>query len=103
MDLHPQLELTPRAGLIVTASWQFFWRQQLDDGVHAMPGNLLRSGEGIRARFVGHSPGVKAEWQVSKRLSFTANASHFTAGPFIRESGPAGAIGFVAAWATYRF
>lgn len=103
MDLHPQLEVTPRADLVVTTSWLFFWRQRLDDGVYGMPVNLLRSGDGIQARFVGHSPGVEVEWQVTRRLTLTANASHFTAGPFIQQSGPARAIGFIAGWATYRF
>jgi hypothetical protein len=103
LDLHPQLAVNLRRGLVVTTSWLFFWRQQVDDGIYGVPGNLLRSGEGTRARFVGHSPGVEAEWQVTERLSLTGNASLFTAGPFINESGPAHTIRFMAGWATYRF
>lgn len=103
MDLHPQVAAHPRDGLVVTASWLFIWRRQLDDGIYGIPGTLLRSGAGTHSRFVGHSPGLEAEWQVTRRLSLTGNASFFTAGPFIQESGPARTIGFVAAWATYRF
>ena len=33
----------------------------------------------------------------------TGNASMFTAGPFIQESGPARTIRFLAGWVTYRF
>ena len=103
LDLHPQVTVNFRDDLVMTASWLFFWRQQLDDGIYGIPGNLLRSGEGAHSRFVGHSPGVEAEWIVTEHLSLTGNASLFTAGPFIQESGPARTIGFIAAWATYRF
>jgi hypothetical protein len=103
LDLHPQVTVNPWDDLTVTASWLFFWRRQIDDGVYGIPGNLLRSGEGTHSRFVGQSPGVEAEWQVTSRLSVTGNASLFSAGPFIHESGPARTIGFIAGWATYRF
>ncbi len=103
MDLHPQVTVNPRDGLVMTASWLFFWRRQVDDGIYGIPGNLVRSGQGTRSRLVGHSPGVEVEWQVTEHLSMTGNASLFTAGPFIQESGPARTIGFTAAWATYRF
>jgi hypothetical protein len=102
-DLHPQFALTLRSGIVVTTSWLMFWRREVDDGIYGIPGNLLRSGAGTRSRFVGHSPGVEVEWPVTERLSLTGDASLFTAGPFIQESGPAHTIGFIAAWATYRF
>lgn len=102
-DLHPQVTLNPRDDVVVTASWLFFWRHRVGDGIYGIPGNLLRSGNGRRSMFVGQSPGVEVEWQVTGHLSLTGNASTFTAGPFIEESGPGRTIRFVAAWATYRF
>jgi hypothetical protein len=89
--------------LHLDASWLFFWRQQVDDGIYGIPGNVLRSGDGTRSRPVGQSPGVEADWQVTDHVSLTGNAALFTAGPFIQESGPARTIGFVAGWATYFF
>jgi Alginate export len=103
VDLHPQVTLNVRHDLVMTASWLLFWRNQVDDGIYGIPGNLLRSAEGTRSRSVGHSPGIEAEWQLTERLSLTGNASLFTAGPFIQESGPARDIGFIAGWAIYRF
>lgn len=81
MDLHPQCSVAVGRGVVVTTSWLMFWRRQLDDGIYGIPGGLARSGRGSQARFVGHSPGVEAEWQMTRRLSVTANASLFTAGP----------------------
>jgi hypothetical protein len=103
MDLHPLLTLNPRDDLAVTTGWLFFWRHRIDDGIYTTSGSVLRSAEGTRSRFVGHSPGVEAIWQVKSYLSLTGNASMFTAGPFIQESGPARTIGFLAGWVTYRF
>jgi hypothetical protein len=103
MDLHPQLSVRPRGDLVLTTSWLFFWRQHVGDGIYGLPGNLLRSADGTQARFVGHSPGVEAEWQATERLTLTGNASLFTAGPFIEASGPARPTRFVAGWVKYRF
>jgi hypothetical protein len=102
-DLHPQVSITLPSRVVVTTSWLMFWRRQRDDGLYGIAGNVLRSGHGTRSLFVGHSPGVEAEWQLTERLSLTSDASLFTAGPFIHESGPAHTIVFIAAWATYRF
>ena len=103
MDLHPLLTLNPGDDLAVTTGWLFFWRHRMDDGIYTTSGTLLRSAEGTRSRFVGHSPGIEVRWQVKEYLSLTGNASIFTAGPFIQESGPARTIRFLAWWATYRF
>ena len=103
IDLHPMLTLDPRHDLTVTTGWLFFWRHRIDDGIYATSGSLLRSAEGTRSRSVGHSPGIEARWQVTNDLSLTGNASVFTAGTYIRESGPARPIRFLAGWLTYRF
>ena len=42
------------------------------DGVHAyshitgggIPGNLVRTGQRSRARYIGHQPGTEVRWQV---------------------------------------
>ena len=104
IDVHPQVTIDPRPDLVIRTSWLFFWRQQIDDGIYGIPGNLIRSGEGTQERFVGQSPGLEVEWQATKQLSLTGDLSLFTAGPFIRESGPpAEDTAYVAGWITYRF
>ena len=103
MDLHPVVDFTPQPQLRVTAKWLFFWRTQRDDGLYGVPGNLLRSGEGTHARFVGHSPGLEIEWQTTPHLSFTADLSTFPAGAFLKEAPPDRMISYFAAWTTYKF
>ena len=104
IDLHPQVTIDPRPDLVFSAMWLFFWRQQRDDGIYGIPGNLIRSGEGTHERFVGQSPGLEVEWQATQHLSVTGNLALFTAGPFIRETGPpAEDTTYVAGWVTYCF
>jgi hypothetical protein len=103
MDLHPIVTLEPRDDLLITTGWLFFWRLQTDDGIYTTAGELLRSAKGTSSRFVGHSPGVAAEWQVTRKLTLTGNASLFTAGPFVHESGPARTTGYLAWRAAYCF
>ena len=66
MDLHPLVTINPRDDLTVTTGWLFFWRHRIDDGIYTTSGSLLRSAAGTRSRFVGHSPGVEALWQVTR-------------------------------------
>lgn len=103
MDLHPSAAFRLQNGWSIAAGWLFFWRTQRDDGLYSVPGNLLRSGEGSRARFVGQSPGLEVKWQVDPHLSFTADVSAFSAGAFLREVPPSRTITYFAAWTTCRF
>jgi len=104
MDVHPQFTIDARSDLAITTTWLFFWRQQIDDGIYGIPGNLIRSGERTQKRFVGQSPGLEVEWQATEHLALTGDLALFTAGPFIRESGPpAEDTTYVAGWITYQF
>lgn len=103
MDLHPQvdLELPHDWSLGVNALW--FWRTRIDDGVYGVATQLVRSGLDTRARFVGFSPGIEVEKQLTPHLTLNGQVSLFTAGAFIQAREPARDIGFVAAIATYKF
>jgi hypothetical protein len=67
------------------------------------PGNLLRSAEHSRARYVGSQPGVMLEWQVDRHLTLTLEYGHFFAGPFLEETEPGRDIDWSAATLTYKF
>jgi hypothetical protein len=103
VDVHPSIRFSPAARWSLSGSWLFFWRAERDDGLYGVPGNLLRSGEHTRTRFVGHSPGIEVEWQVSRHLSVTGDVALFTAGSFLNESSPSRTITYVAVWTTYKF
>lgn len=103
VGVHPSVAVIPVRDWSITASWLSLWRTQRDDGIYAVPGELLRSGEGTRSRFVGHSPGIEVEWRAHRHLSMTAHAALFSGGAFLREAPPAETIVYLAAATTFRF
>lgn len=103
IGVHPSIAVTPVRHWSISASWLLLWRTQRDDGIYVVPGELLRSGEGTRSRFVGHSPGVEVEWRANRHLSMTAYAARFADGAFLRESSTASTIVYLAAATTFRF
>jgi hypothetical protein len=103
IDVHPSLELHPMPQVTVSADWDVFWRQSLQDGVYGNAVNLLRSGQQSRARLIGSQVSVQAEWQVEHHTTLTVVYSHFLAGPFLRETGPGRDVDYASAWVTYKF
>jgi len=103
MDLHPSIDLHPVTSLTVSAAWLFFWRENLHDGLYDVPGNLIRSGVGTSARYVGSQPSLTVSWDVTRHLSIVADYEHFIAGPFLRESGSGDDLTFAASWLTLTF
>jgi hypothetical protein len=94
-DVHPSLTLELADDVSLVTDWNFFWRQSTKDGVYNPGGQLLRSGAGSSARFVGHSPSVALEWRATSRLTFTGIYSHFFPGQFIEDTGPSKDIDFI--------
>jgi hypothetical protein len=103
IDMHPSLELHPMPQVTVSADWDVFWRQSLQDGIYGNAVNLLRSGQQSRARLIGSQASVQAEWQVERHTTLSAVYSHFVAGPFLRETALGRDVDYVSAWVTYKF
>lgn len=94
-NLHPFLTVNPTDRLAITADIDFFWRLQTEDGIYSPSGQLLRSGVGSDARYVGTEVSLNTSWQVSERLSLTGVYAHFFPGEFIQDTGPDKDIDYV--------
>ncbi len=103
IDVKPTLTVHPRNDVAVSLSAAAYWRQSTTDGIYAVPGNLLRSGKGSDARFIGNQVELTVAWQATSELNLTASISAFDPGRFIAETGPANTITLVAVMATFRF
>ena len=103
MDLHPSVDLHPVEGVTVTPSWDFFWRESLQDGLYGVPGNLLRPAGGSRSRFVGSQPAMMVTVEIGRHVSIAADWEYFIAGPFLRDTGPAKNVTYVGSWIGYVF
>ena len=63
-DVHPFLTLEVLEPLTLTADWNFYWRQSVEDGIYGPSGNLIRSAEGSDSRYVGSAISLTADWQI---------------------------------------
>jgi hypothetical protein len=103
IDLHPVLDLHFGEKVTLTADWDFFWRESLNDGVYRLSGVPLRPAGGSRARYVGDSPALILVWNATKHLSFTSSYVHFSPGQFLRDNPPSKPLDFFTTWVSYKF
>jgi hypothetical protein len=101
--IHPSITIRPFENLAVSLSTAAYWRESTNDGIYAIPGNIVRSGKNSAARFIGTQVELSVSWQATPELNLTASASAFEPGRFIRETGPAKTITMVGLSANYRF
>ena len=81
----------------------FFWRSTSQDGIYAIWGAPLRSGGDTDARWVGVMPEVTLTATVGRHVTLALEASHFNAGPVLRESGSGQDLSHLGLRASYVF
>jgi PAS domain-containing protein len=103
IDLHPRLQTQLPHGVTVSTDLVVQWRENVHDGVYAVPGfPLVPAGES-RARFVGYRPGVEVRWQIDRHAYLQADYGIFYAGQFLKEATPGRNLNYMAFWAGYKF
>ena len=103
IDVHPRVETTLPRDVSVSFDWIVQWRENVNDGVYAVPGFLIRAADGNRARYVGDRPGTEVRWQANRHLWFQADYGIFYAGRFLKETQPGRNLNYWALWAGYKF
>ena len=103
MDLNPciDLHLTERFTMIL--DWDFFWRENIHDGLYNNAVALVRSGKTSNARYIGSMPQIQLLWDIERHLSVAAIYGHFFAGRFLKESGSGEDLDYITTWLTYKF
>jgi hypothetical protein len=103
INLDPTLTLQLTGQLVLTADWDFFWRESTGDGIYNNAVVLVRPDSGSSARYLGSQGQLQLEWNPERHFSLVAIYAHFFAGPFLRESGPSKDVDYLTAWVSYRF
>ena len=103
VDVHPRIQAQLPRGVSISTDVVVQWRENLNDGLYAVPGFLLVPSNGSRARFVGYRPGVEVRWQIDRHAYLQADYGIFYAGPFLREASPGRNINYTEFWAGYKF
>lgn len=103
IHLQPSTAVHPHKDIAISLTGVAYWRQSTHDGIYGLPGQLVRSGKGSDARFIGKQIELAVSWQATRQLNLTASLSAFDPGQFIRDTGPARTIKMVGAQTTFRF
>lgn len=103
INLHPIAGVDLGSGWSLSGGAVFYWRESLGDGVYGNPGNLLRSAESSRARYIGTQADVVFAWEASRTLSFEFAYSMFQPGRFIHDTGQAKIVHFFGAEVKHQF
>ena len=75
----------------------FFRRQSTRDGIYGINVAPLS-----RKRHIGTPPSVRADWQISRHLIYTAIYSHFFAGRFLKQTPPGEDIDYISTCLRFR-
>jgi hypothetical protein len=102
-DVHPVLMLTLLQNLTCDFDWGWFWRESLNDGVHAIGGALLRPSGARRARYIGNQANFELDWALDAHTTIALNLARFITGGFLADTGPAGNVAFCNVGITYMF
>jgi hypothetical protein len=103
IDIHPRIQTHLPHAVTVSTDLVIQWRENVHDGVYAVPGFLLVPAGASRARFVGYRPGVEVKWQIDRHTYLQADYGVFHAGRFLKEASPGRNINYVEFWAGYKF
>ena len=103
IDVHPRIQTQLPHAVSVSTDLVVQWRENLHDGVYAVPGFLLVPAGTSRARFVGYRPGVEVKWQIDRHAYLQADYGVFYAGQFLKEASPGRNINYLELWAGYKF
>jgi len=103
IDVHPQIQTQLGHGVSAVADLVVQWRENLNDGVYAVPGFLLVPAGGSRARFVGYRPGAEVRWQIDRHAYLQVDYGVFYAGEFLKQASPGRNINYMEFWAGYKF
>ena len=95
------MDLTNRLHWFV--DWMFMWRENIHDGVYAIPGFLIQGANGSQARYVGDRPGTELRWEATQHLWYAADFGIFRAGRFLKEAGPGKDLDYSALYVGYKF
>lgn len=84
-DIHPSLSLTFTPAFELNIDYDVFWRYSTQDGIYAVNNELLYSGSGSAARFIGRQFATDVTYTPSKFILVKFELTYFAAGPYLKD------------------
>ena len=102
-DLHPRITFNLGDNWTINTSVLFIWRDNLDDGIYSIGGQLLRNNQSSRARYVGTQPELEIKYTFNRYIDLKGMFIQFQPGQFIKETPPSSDINYLGSMLTFRF
>jgi len=84
--------------------YDWFWRNSLNDGVYGLGGNLLRTGQESRERYIGDQLSASIVWHATRHVDLSLAYAYFAVGPFLTDSATPGRnVQYASAFARFKF
>jgi hypothetical protein len=103
ISLNPRISAPLGKGLSTSLAAMAYWRYARNDGIYDIPGNLIRTADDSRARFIGKEAEATVAWQITSELELSTSLSLFAPGAVIRQTGPARTTTLIGFEANFRF
>jgi hypothetical protein len=102
--LEPSVAFSLAEQMALSAGWGFYWRENINDGLYGIPGNLVVPSNGVQSRYEGSRPIAQLDWQITRHMSAHVNYIYVFNARFEEQSVHGGSsMSFVSPWITYRF
>ncbi|PTY06825.1 hypothetical protein DB346_00795 [Verrucomicrobia bacterium LW23] len=97
LNMQAGVNLNITSTLALTLQGGPYWRYSTQDAVYGVAGNILRASDGSsNSQDIGSQVEIVAEWKPRREVSYLASYSQFMPGDFLKETGPAQVIHYVA-------
>jgi hypothetical protein len=103
LDAHPYVQVNLGKKLVLAGDYDLFWRMNRNDGLYAMNGKLIYSGNAGISKQIGRQLGITLEYTPNKYLYFRQEFTWFNAGKYLEEAGPGKDILMTGSTVTFKF
>ena len=101
--VQPSLELKFHKRLSLTVNPAFYWRESTGDGLYSIGNAVVVSGLNSDARYIATQASARAQWRMTRNLTWFTEYAHFFPGEFIRQATPGKNINFWTGWLDIRY
>ncbi len=78
--LQPSAELKLSKTISLTANPAFYWRESTSDGLYAISGAVIVSGQKSNASYIASQASVQLQWKMNRNLTWFTEYGHFFPG-----------------------
>ena len=100
--LQPSAELKLSKTISLLFNPAFYWRESTSDGLYAISGAVLVTGQKSDASYIASQASVQLRWKMNRNTTWFTEYGHFFPGEFLKQSTPGKNINYWTGWLDMR-